>query len=267
MVSPTRKSGPNIVTLSPERLGHPAAASRLFRDVELSNNRSGSLGLNLFSFRLVQKEACQGADAKQGDKDEAGLGDLAHGLLSLLVDGDAPPNAEVPQAIAEVEGAGSHTNGIDDKEQVKIGRQLFCPDFVSDDAFWAALEHGRQGRGSHVIAEEKEGDNAGDSLPRVVAILTKLVGSLAEIGRGPVDDEHAVNGMEQKASPNNAELDGIEEVLGNPFEEVDDPVEILGSGQGEGVQRQVLNQVVADRDDAGERVQLVKRVVLAHGDR
>ena len=101
-----------------------------------------------------------------------------------------------------------------------------------------------------MVAEEEECDDAADALEDVVAVLSPLFGEGGVVHFSALGDDEPVDGVEDEGEPDEG-FESVEDVLGHPFEELDDSVVFIGAGDGEAVQSEVLHHVEASRDDPG----------------
>jgi hypothetical protein len=79
-----------------------------------------------------------------------------------------------------------------------------------------------------------------------------------------IGNHEAVQRVKKQRQNNQKQLQRIQHRFRqNPIEEINYRVEILRSHCGEGVEKEVLHKVVADGEDARQRMELVKGVIIA----
>jgi len=227
--------------------------------LDLSLDCRGFLSSNRSTVALDEAE--ERKPAHQSQTDESGGGELLNANLCRIADGDAPADAEVPDAVSKVVARGQNAQCVNHHKN-RLRSEHFVPG-VELDQLGIVLEILLTRRRGDVIAEEEEDEDARPSLGGIHQVLRPLVLCREVVLLTPIYNEQAIDRVEEKRNPDSENFESEKHVLRNPLKEVDDPVELLPTTQRERVQRKVLDHVVADRDDSGERVNLVKDVVLS----
>lgn len=209
----------------------------------------------------VDEEAGEGAPAEEGDDDEHHEREFLDGYLSLFADGDAPADAEVPKAVAEVIACRQDSEKVDDKDKIVVGAELLLPRGVLDHLM--AIDLRVDGCGDHVIDEEHEDKDAAPALEEIHSVLGPLVSRGEVVLLAAVDDKKTVDGMEEEGESYDPNFHYEQEMSWDSSKESENGIELFGPHEAKGVQRKVLKHIEPDGDDSGEGVKFVPEVVFS----
>lgn len=207
------------------------------------------------------EEPSESGPSDQSDGDAENSSESGDPELCGLADGDAPADAEVPDAVAEVISACRDPKNVENKDAVVQRAELCRPVLIVDGGFGSANRICHRGCG-HVIDQEEENEDPGPSLPKVVAVLAVLLCGRRGVRRHAVYDEKTVDGVEEKGNPDEPVFEAKEEVLRHSLEKSNDRVEFCGSRKREAIQREVLDHVEAHRNDPGEGVDFMPKIAF-----
>src|SRR5208283_757525 len=173
---------------------------------------------------------------------------MTSGLLGTNRRGESPFAEEIPDADAEMEGAGQDADGGED-EEIRIGEKMF-------DFGVSGFAVGHPALGVKVPADVDESDQAGVALRCVEPVAYPGIGG--DVGLAANPNIHAIAGVEEHGEEDGSPLD--EGAEGDGLQVAGDFV-VLGGGDEDGaVGPEMLGEKRADGDDSGKRMEFAQKI-------
>src|SRR5919197_1548646 len=196
-----------------------------------------------------------GVDADGQQEQPEGDAGVARQALRALADDDAPVDGEEPQAVGQVPHGrcdADEVDGEDDRFEELAAHDVESLVVVGGDRQLVQARDESEAEVQDVEGDEEEEDDARHALDGVEPVARVRVGEV--VGPRLPGDEQPVDGVVDEGDEDADDLD--EEDVGDGLEVFDRVVEVAGPGHRLRVGVEVLQQEDAERQDAGQLVEL-----------